>query len=128
MNNSYDENGFDGWFYKADERTTGPVSRVDLQKLLDSGHVSPCQAVWTNGKQGLVFVRTTTATADNSTERKSVWHQASETTAKNGSQLQSCAPAFVVEGPLEQMFHGTSSIWSHGARGIDDRPGDLVTT
>lgn len=36
----------EGWFYKRDGESVGPVSRLQLKELVTSGQVQPRQAVW----------------------------------------------------------------------------------
>jgi GYF domain 2 len=55
------DNQLDGWFYKKNGTTNGPVAAVTLQELLASGQIAPRQAVWMIAKHGLLFVTATTA-------------------------------------------------------------------
>jgi hypothetical protein len=49
----------DGWFYKLDGQTFGPLSRTQLQELLIVGHLQPLQVVCNRGEgdQRLLFLR-----------------------------------------------------------------------
>ena len=51
----------DGWYYKKDGQTFGPVSPLELKELLASGRLQPRQAVWRQGAQAYVFVHAATA-------------------------------------------------------------------
>jgi hypothetical protein len=46
----------DGWYYKRNGQTVGPVSAGHLQGLLASGQLQPRQAVWRHRPQRLLFV------------------------------------------------------------------------
>jgi hypothetical protein len=52
---------FEGWFYKRDGQTLGPLSARQLQGLLSEGRLSPRQAVWCQGSKRLLFVHAATA-------------------------------------------------------------------
>ena len=51
----------EGWYYKQDGQTLGPVSAGQLRELLATGRLPPRQAVWRPGSQSLRFVRAATA-------------------------------------------------------------------
>jgi hypothetical protein len=57
------EAGAEGWYYKEENRTIGPVSERDLNGLLAAARLSPRQAVWKQMEQGLLFVTAATAAA-----------------------------------------------------------------
>jgi hypothetical protein len=53
----------EGWFYKHNAQTCGPISTEQLQELLTTGQLQACQAVWRQDRQRLLFVHAGTAAA-----------------------------------------------------------------
>jgi hypothetical protein len=51
----------EGWFFRRDDKTIGPLSAQDLQGLLDAGQIQPRQAVWRRQALSSLFVRAETA-------------------------------------------------------------------
>jgi uncharacterized protein DUF4339 len=51
----------EGWYYKQDGRTFGPVPTGRLKELLASGRLRPRQAVWQRSGHDLRFVPAATA-------------------------------------------------------------------
>jgi hypothetical protein len=56
-----EEQPFEGWYYKLDGQTCGPVPTGRLKQLLAVGRLQPRQAVWERGSDGLLFVHAATA-------------------------------------------------------------------
>ena len=59
----------DGWFYRQNGETIGPVSQLELRELVSSGQILPRQAVWKQSIQDLFFVCAATV-FDAESERK----------------------------------------------------------
>jgi hypothetical protein len=59
-----EERPFEGWYYRQDGQAVGPVATEQLQGLLATGHLLPRQAVWRQGRHGLVFLHATRAAGD----------------------------------------------------------------
>ena len=49
-----------GWYYKQNGQTVGPVSVAHLRELLTTGQLRHHQVVWQAGDQRLLYVRVTT--------------------------------------------------------------------
>jgi hypothetical protein len=47
----------DGWFYKLDGETFGPLSQAQVQELLLVGQLQPRQIVWNRAQESLLFLR-----------------------------------------------------------------------
>lgn len=50
------DDGHNGWYYKQDGKTLGPVSLVELKELMESGRIPARQAVWKRERGGVLFV------------------------------------------------------------------------
>ncbi len=55
------ENFSDGWFYKTQGLTIGPISTWELQDLLKTGQLESRHPVWQQTRLGLFFVTAATA-------------------------------------------------------------------
>jgi len=65
----------EGWYYKQNGQTFGPVSLDQLRELLTTGQLQPRQAVLKAGTQSLLFVHAATAafgTREEALDRRSV--------------------------------------------------------
>jgi len=51
----------EGWYYKQNGQTCGPVSAEQLQAFLTTGQLHSRQAVWKRDNQSLLFVHAATA-------------------------------------------------------------------
>jgi len=52
---------FEGWYYRQNGETFGPIHSEQLRELLAAGQLRPRQAVWQKGSHGLLFVHAATA-------------------------------------------------------------------
>ncbi len=46
----------EGWYYKQNGTNVGPVSRLQLRKLVTTGQVQPRQTVWQQGTEDQFIV------------------------------------------------------------------------
>jgi hypothetical protein len=51
-----EEQLLEGWYYKHNGQTCGPVSPEQVQEMLATGRLQPRQAVWKRDLQRLLFV------------------------------------------------------------------------
>jgi len=56
-----EERPFEGWYYKRDGQTFGPILTGQLKELLAAGQLQPRQAVWQRSGHDLRFVHAATA-------------------------------------------------------------------
>jgi hypothetical protein len=51
-----DDRSSEGWYYKQNGKTFGPLSTRQLEELLAAGRLQARQAVWKFGSQHVLFV------------------------------------------------------------------------
>ncbi len=56
-----EEDKFDGWYFKKDGQTFGPVSPLEFKDLMASGRITHRQAVWKRETKSLLFANAATA-------------------------------------------------------------------